>query len=261
MGAVRIRSDVERKRMFAKDEESGTDSAPVGGLYTDSATEQTYAHLAVLADRILQAGYPVLVDATFLDGRKRRDLYDVARRHDAPFHILSFRASEDALRRRVAERSETGADASDATLNVLQDQLNRREPLDDQERRFALDVNSEDPEAAEGEGDTDPPCYTHEGEECDRDDASCADGHVCRLHTEPDRANNLARSWVDPQERVIVAIADPDRPFPDCGSRRPVSDGDLAYNRVRLGVDDSDGVAREQERLARATRRVARGRH
>jgi len=45
------------------------------------------------------------------------------------FEIVSCEASEQTLRRRVIERWRSGADPSDARLDVLQDQLATREPI------------------------------------------------------------------------------------------------------------------------------------
>ncbi|MDX1698677.1 MAG: AAA family ATPase, partial [Thiohalobacterales bacterium] len=65
LGAVRIRSDVERKRLFgvapATDMHAGVDA----GIYSAEAGRQTYARLAELAREVLAAGYRVIVDAVF----------------------------------------------------------------------------------------------------------------------------------------------------------------------------------------------------
>ncbi len=54
--AIRIRSDVERKRLFPQ--------AGAGMRYTSQASDVCYAHLAGLAARLLRAGFVVVVDAT-----------------------------------------------------------------------------------------------------------------------------------------------------------------------------------------------------
>ncbi|MGB2680507.1 MAG: AAA family ATPase, partial [Candidatus Competibacter sp.] len=62
--AVRIRSDVERKRLFGLGPLEDSRSVP-GGLYTPDLNARTYRRLYELADELLAAGLPVLADATF----------------------------------------------------------------------------------------------------------------------------------------------------------------------------------------------------
>lgn len=142
-GLVRLRSDVERKRLFglAPGERSG--SAVAGGIYTARAGEQTYAHLAATAEMILQTGQPVLIDATFLQ-RAQRDLFhQLADRLGIPFLIVEFHASDAELRRRIEQRSARGKDASEASLAVLERQLASQEPLGEDERACSVRVDTE----------------------------------------------------------------------------------------------------------------------
>ena len=92
-------------------------------------------------------------------------------------------------------------------------------------------------------------------------DASRTHVHILRRYAESDCAYDLQGSRIDPQEGAVVAIADPDRTFPDCRPGWSPTDGDLADNRVRFRIDDSDGVACEYDGLARAIRRRESGRH
>lgn len=138
LGMVRARSDVERKRLAG----AGADPAD---LYSSAMTERTYDRLADAAQSILNAGYPAIVDATFL-GRRHRDRFrDLAASLGARFRILDFRASEDALRARVARREREGGDPSDADTSVLERQIAAREPLGDAEREGAITVDTEVP--------------------------------------------------------------------------------------------------------------------
>ncbi len=65
-GFVRLRSDVERKRLFGIDPRASSGSGLESGLYTPEASERTYARLEELAEWSLQAGFSVVVDAAFL---------------------------------------------------------------------------------------------------------------------------------------------------------------------------------------------------
>jgi aminoglycoside phosphotransferase family enzyme/predicted kinase len=137
-GAVRIRSDVERRRMqaMAAGARSGSDLG--AGLYTQEITRATYARLAQLAQSILRAGYPVLVDATFLRAQQRDAFARIARDERAALRIACFVADDDVLRERVQQRQAAGTDASEATLEVLEQQLRTREPLSEAEAACAM---------------------------------------------------------------------------------------------------------------------------
>jgi len=128
-GAVRIRSDVERKRLRGLPPAAHTASGTGGGLYAEEITRDTYNRLAMLARTIAGAGYPVVVDATFLKRAQRDLLRGVARELDVPFAIADCPAPVAVLRERVARRLEEGRDASEATVDVLEQQLASEEPL------------------------------------------------------------------------------------------------------------------------------------
>lgn len=141
-GAIRIRSDVERKRLSGLDPGGRTDSALDGGIYAQDFTARTYAHLAALARDILRAGFSVLVDATFLR-RDRRDAFlRIAGEEGVPARIASFVAREEVLRARVQARQTAASDASEATLQVLEQQLRTREPLWPAEQDIAVEFDT-----------------------------------------------------------------------------------------------------------------------
>ena len=133
-GALRVRSDVERKRLFAHPGELVVDP------YTTAATRSTYQRLAACARIGLQAGYPVIVDAAFLRRAERRAFRALATELRVPFTILHCGAPEAQLRRRVQRRLAEGGDASDATVEVLEQQLADGEALNEAERAFAIDL-------------------------------------------------------------------------------------------------------------------------
>ncbi len=141
-GLIRLRSDVERKRLAglaALDKSVGDIGA---GLYTQQASLRTYQHLAHLAEGLLGAGWPVIVDAAFLE-RDQRDLFrNLAQRFGADFRILDIQADPDVLRERVRRRSEQGTDASEADLRVLEHQLATARPLDEDELAVCLPIGT-----------------------------------------------------------------------------------------------------------------------
>ncbi len=128
-GAIRLRSDVERKRMAGLAALARTDSGVGENLYTSDATRQTYGRLAELAGTLLDAGWPVIVDATFLARWQRDLLREVANARKVEFRILDFPVPVETLRQRIVQRARSGNDASEADLAVLQHQINTEEPL------------------------------------------------------------------------------------------------------------------------------------
>lgn len=140
-GLVRVRADVERKRLFGLPPEARSAHVP-GGIYGEDASDRAFARLLDLARLCLQAGQPVLVDATFLHAARRAPFIALARALGAPWCILSFSAPEAVLRERVRQRQARGGDASEAGEAVLDSQLARAGPLapDEQARALCLDT-------------------------------------------------------------------------------------------------------------------------
>jgi hypothetical protein len=131
LGAVRLRSDVERKRMHGIVPVSHDGAAAPGdGLYAAGETDRTYARLEALTREVLDAGYPVVVDATFLEQRRRRRFRELAEEARAAFEVVSCVVPAQVLRERIERRLRKGCDASDADLAVLERQLERHDPLD-----------------------------------------------------------------------------------------------------------------------------------
>ena len=98
-------------------------------LTNKALAEQTLADLARRAGEILDAGWPVIVDATFTARWQRDLLREAARTRNVEFRIVDFPVPVATLRERIVQRSRSGNDASEADLAVLQHQLDTEEPL------------------------------------------------------------------------------------------------------------------------------------
>ena len=138
LGAIQVRSDVERKRLFDIDPYATSASATGQGIYTVDATEQTYDRLAGLAHIILQAGYTAIVDASFLKASQRDQFTRLASQCEAPHIFISCGAAESVLRERIRQRTAHETDPSEATLDVLQRQIQSHDPLTEEEQAHAL---------------------------------------------------------------------------------------------------------------------------
>lgn len=140
LGAIRIRSDVERKRLFEVPKTASTSNGIEAGIYSVQASEQTYAKLAELATGVIRAGYTVIVDAAFLKYEQREAFQELAGKLNVSYIIMEVTASADVLRQRIKDRKN---DVSDADLGVLEHQLQNWQPLQENEIKHAISVNTE----------------------------------------------------------------------------------------------------------------------
>ncbi len=142
VGAIRIRSDVERKRLFCLAALQSSRTSAAAGIYGEPATRRTHERLQSLARGALQAGWPTIVDAAFLRRRERAQFRDLAIELRVPFAILDCAAPLDLLRERVCARAQRRDDASEADVAVLEQLSAQREPLGDSERVQAIHVET-----------------------------------------------------------------------------------------------------------------------
>jgi predicted kinase len=110
-------------------------------MYSPTASETTYERLSEISSCILQSGFDVIVDATFLKHSDRERFRRLAETEGAEFRILDFQTDEATLQQRITQRRLTRHDASDATLEVLAAQLRTQEPLTADERKVTVRLN------------------------------------------------------------------------------------------------------------------------
>ena len=144
-GAIVLRSDVERKRLFGLAATAASGSTQDQGIYTASAHDATHQRLYDLARDIIRSGYTAIVDATFLKQTRRNTFAQLAHELGVPLNIVSCRAPEAVLRQRVRQRAAAANDASEANEDVLQQQLSHHDPLTDVERAITIDIDTAAP--------------------------------------------------------------------------------------------------------------------
>ncbi len=144
-GAIRLRSDVERKRLYGLAPESSSDSAVGGGIYSAEASAATFSRLYELAVACLKAGFPCIVDATFLRRKQRKPYRLLAEELGIPFAILQCEAAPDKLARRIKKRNRRKNDPSEANVEVMQRQLSSFEQPTGKERGAVVLVDSRTP--------------------------------------------------------------------------------------------------------------------
>ncbi|MFV8834366.1 bifunctional aminoglycoside phosphotransferase/ATP-binding protein [Aquisalimonas sp.] len=145
-GAIRLRSDVERKRLHAMDRAARTGAGVGEGIYDSTASERTYQRLEALAAALLRAGADVVVDAATLRRGERDRFRRLAATVGVPFTLVDCRADEAELRRRIIDRQRTGRDPSEADTSVLDHQLRTAErPGADEEADVLVVDTAQDP--------------------------------------------------------------------------------------------------------------------
>ena len=146
VGAIRVRSDVERKRLFGLGALRSSRELVPGGIYDEATTARTYARLHEVAQVALGAGWPVVVDAAFLRRAERAQFAALAASLSVPFSIFDCQAALPLLRKRLEQRSQQqeagGADPSEADVAVLERLTEADEPLEERERAVAIVVDA-----------------------------------------------------------------------------------------------------------------------
>jgi len=132
--AICLRSDVERKRLFAD----------YSARYTEQAHQQTYARLHQLAEAALHAGTSVIIDGAYLKRSEREAARQIAERHGVPWLIVACEAPIELIEQRIAARQQAGVDPSEADLSVVLSQQGFIEPLEADEIALRLDAQQTD---------------------------------------------------------------------------------------------------------------------
>jgi hypothetical protein len=130
LGAIRMRSDLERKRVGA----STLDQ------YAPEARARVYRRLVRCAETSLAAGLGTIVDASFLTLADRRAFRELAARREVDFRIIACLANKAELIRRIETRS--ALDPSDADVAVLEGQLGRMEGLTPEEEACVIRIDT-----------------------------------------------------------------------------------------------------------------------
>lgn len=147
--AVRIRSDLERKRRHGIAPTASSGSGVGSGMYSRRETEMTYQELAGHALSGIEHGINVIVDAAFLKRRERDAFRRLAETAGADFRILHCDAPPATLRARIRARATEGNDASEADEAVLDFQLREVQDLDRDELGYTSKIDTTSPGAVD----------------------------------------------------------------------------------------------------------------
>ena len=143
-GVIRLRSDVIRKQLHDLDHLAKSNSTLNNHIYSTDATQLTYERLSLLSEQAINAGYSVVVDATFLKRAQRHQFAELAERLGVRLIILACAAPLKTLEARIELRQAVHRDPSEATLDVLHMQRNAQELLVPEELELALVIDAQD---------------------------------------------------------------------------------------------------------------------
>lgn len=138
---IRLRSDVERKRLFNLKATERSQSQPGSGIYTPEVSEKTYLQLEKFAKILIVSGFSVIVDATFLERNFRRIFQELAMELSADFVILKLDVDKATLEKRIMQRDRESSDASEADLTILEKQLSHYQALEADETPFIRQIS------------------------------------------------------------------------------------------------------------------------
>ena len=142
LGAIHLRSDVERKRLAGLAENARSSSALGQDLYSGSANTQVYASLRRDAEEVLLGGYDVIVDATFGRREYRAEFRQLAELLGIPILLINCHAPVEILRARIEARRAAKGEASEADERVLEWQIEHHDALDLNEGARTISVDT-----------------------------------------------------------------------------------------------------------------------
>ncbi|MGB0205309.1 MAG: AAA family ATPase [Neptuniibacter sp.] len=140
---IRIRSDVERKRLYRDLSLKGEKV----DLYGPQMNALTFNHLLDTSSDLLRNGYSVVVDATAIRHRTRQSYIELAEKLKVPIRIIACECEVKLIEARLRKRVSEGSDASDADIAVMQDQLDHLQPITEEEEALTIRVNTDDDDA------------------------------------------------------------------------------------------------------------------
>ncbi|MEZ4502603.1 MAG: AAA family ATPase [Dehalococcoidia bacterium] len=149
IGAAYVSSDAVRKRLAGLDPTTPVEGRYREGIYAPDVNERTYATLREAAAAHLEAGRPVVLDATHQRAADRTAALEVARAAGVPSVIAELRLDDTEARRRIEARAADPMRTSDATWEIYERQREAFEAVEPSEgAHLVLDAASSPAELA-----------------------------------------------------------------------------------------------------------------
>jgi aminoglycoside phosphotransferase family enzyme/predicted kinase len=121
-GAVILRTDSIRKHLHDKNLYERYDD-----IYSEQHTEDTYDALFEYSKNILDVGYTIILDGSFLKRHQRTKVIKLAKKTGKALCFLNIEANMELIKTRLDRRKD---DVSDADIEVMEAQKKHMDPFD-----------------------------------------------------------------------------------------------------------------------------------
>lgn len=144
LNGITVRSDAVRKLLAGVAFEQSQVVPYEQGIYGVDMTERTYQTMLDYARSIVDSGRWAILDATYAQRAQRLNAAAFARSLGVEFAIIQCSAPRVELERRLDLRARLHRDISDATRDILDEQLRRFEPPQSDEGPLFVWTGTED---------------------------------------------------------------------------------------------------------------------
>lgn len=142
IGALRVRSDTERKRLHREGRLIDAQGIALA-LYSKEASTLTNQRLDSLSAYLIQHGLNVVLDTVSPFQGRREFIRQLALARHARFYVIKVLAPETLLIQRLDERVSEGKDISDATKEVMFEQRQLMQDIPSEWLSFSYDINND----------------------------------------------------------------------------------------------------------------------
>jgi len=143
-GVIHINSDITRKKLTGQSLTSQNQTPTYQGIYSHEMTETVYNQLRETAQVILESGFSVIVDATFIKKKHRQRFKQLAVTHQVNFKIIHTIMDENKILEWLARRQQQTYQISEAREDIYQALKQNLEPLTDEEKADAIILDTLD---------------------------------------------------------------------------------------------------------------------
>jgi uncharacterized protein len=145
LGMPVISSDAVRKALANKP--GRNNAAYAAGIYSPTMTKKVYGEMARKAEKAIKEGAGAILDATYIEKANRERVARIAAYYHVPFAVIHCHASDEATKKRLAQRVAEGKDLSDGRWEVYVRQKADQEPIEELSENNPLELNTEQPVA------------------------------------------------------------------------------------------------------------------
>ncbi|WP_029407578.1 AAA family ATPase [Thiomicrorhabdus sp. Milos-T2] len=139
--AIILSSDRIRKTLFGIDAHHRVSEEEKQQLYSNEMNRKTYKALADNAKICMDLGFNVILDATFLKRHHRETIHQVAKTCSADYFVFSLLSTIETAKQSINLRQKLNNNPSDATINVMLNQLKQVEEPRADENALLININ------------------------------------------------------------------------------------------------------------------------